>query len=285
MSDELQGTEPTGLEPEAPEAPAAPEAPPAAPPEPETEEVIPLRLRGQEHLVPKRLFDELNEHLGGDAYTTKMRLQRMWDADQVYNETRQRQQEWEQKEAAYNARMQALESERQARLQGHAAPQQPTEEDPMALLRAIREEVASTKQAWQEEREAMKAALEEQYMTDQAAQAHHAYEQLVEQIKSDKRKLPVIPEEALVEEAINSGLAANKRLPWNEVLQRSYRNLAWEFLPQAVEKSTLEKLRDPRATVTVPGGRSAPPPPASPQSDIDKVPFREFIKNLPEGRF
>jgi hypothetical protein len=49
-------------------------APPAEPePQPETEEVIALRFKGEEHYVPKRLISELGQHLGADEYTSVMR--------------------------------------------------------------------------------------------------------------------------------------------------------------------------------------------------------------------
>jgi hypothetical protein len=263
-------------------------APPAEPePQPETEEVIALRFKGEEHYVPKRLISELGQHLGADEYTSVMRLQKAWDADRIYNESQRQREDFERREADYNARMQALEAERQQRYGTPQRPaQQPAEDDPIAILRSLREEFGSVKQAWETERAQLKAALEEQYKIDQGAQIQAAYNQMVEKIKADPRGLPVIPYEEIEREAIESGLAQNKRLSWNQVLERSYRNLAWDYVPRAVEKQTLENLRKPKATVTVPGGRSAPPAPKppSPTDALAGMSLRDSIDLMPEKR-
>lgn len=268
-----------------PEVPAEqPEQPLQAEPAPETEEVITLRFKGEEKHVPKHLISELAERIGADEYTTIMRVQKMWDADRVYRDTEREREEWGRKEAEYNARMQALEAERQ-RQYGQPQRQQPVaDDDPIAILRNLQQRFDTVQQAWESEREQYKAALAEQFQADQAAQVQAAYDQLVEKVKSDPRKLPVIPFEDLEREAVESGLASNRRLSWGQVLERSYRNLAWDYVPRAVEKSTLDKLRDPKASITVPGGRSAPPAPPPSANPLEGMKWGDVIDSIPRAR-
>lgn len=268
-----------------------------AQPQPEAPEYIPFKVRGQERQISASNLDALANELGANRDTALMWLQSGKDYGQHVSEYRQRERELAQREAQVNAYLQQIEQERQARTvpRQPTGPQPagvPTTDDPMEILRwqaqqllAIQQRVEDQQKAFNEEREYFKQAMarhEEQRIEGEIVDTWQAFEK---DLKA--KNLPVIPYEEIEREALMSGLAHNTRLPLKEVFQRAYRNLAWDDVQSNVEKTTMQKLRDPRATVTVPGGSAAPTPKPK-GSEIEQalgsMKMGEVIEFIPERR-
>ena len=265
--------------------------------QPEAPEYVPFKVRGQERQISASNLDALASELGANRETALMWLQSGKDYGQHVSEYRQRERELAQREAEVNAYLQRIERERQAQTPARTTSSQPTgvpqTDDPMEYLRwqsqqllAIQQRVDEQQKSFNEEREYFKQAMaqhERQRIEGEIVETWGAFEK---ELKA--KNLPVIPYEDIEREAMLTGLAYNTKLPLKEVFQRAYRNLAWDDVQSSVEKTTMQKLRDPRATVTVPGGSSAPSPQKPQGSDIERalgsMKMGEVIDFIPERR-
>jgi hypothetical protein len=204
-----------------------------------------------------------------------MWLQTGKDAGQVYGEIRQRERTLAEREAQVNAYYQKIEEERQR--QAYAPPPQAPassgEVDPIAILQAIRQEQHSLRQQILEDRQQYKAAIEqqEQAKNQQAFQA--AFSRVMDE--KSKAKMPTYSIEDLEQEAVRMGLGYSNLTP-EDIWERAYRSLAWDQVGQARERSTVEKLRDPKAKITVPGTPSS----SGPSAPVDS---RAALENQLEG--
>lgn len=197
---------------------------------------------------------------------------------------------WEREQRA--AEIERAWEQHQAQSRQVAAPQAaPSTDDPLAILMAMNQRLESLARSSEEERKFYKDQLQQQWLENQQAQTMDAYKGLNSWVDSESqrtgRKLPKFTFEELEQEAVDSGLAQNKRLPWSDVLARAYKNLAWERALEAAEQVPVQRLSNPRASVTVPaarGGSVAATPPPNPTDAIGNMSIADMREFFPERR-
>ena len=225
-----------------------------------------------------------------------MWLQSGKDYGQHVNELRQRERELAQIEADLSRRYQEMEQSRSTRLQGAPAqtPQTqnglPAGDDPMEYLRYLAQRVGKLDEIEQKmvEREQFwQRNFEQRQQAEEAEKIETAYGRLKEWVGREFPKIPVPAWAEVEQELIDSGLAYNKRLAWDEAMQRAFKNLAWDRMQQVSQQSALERVRHPQAQIVVPGSSGGTPTTAQKPSSLDQLgdmKFGEITDLLPRAR-
>lgn len=273
--------------------PLEPTAEPQGEPEPQ-EEYVPLRFRGEEKAVPKRLIDELAQSLGSDAATGAMRIQQSWDASRVYEETKQKEREWQrylrEQEREHEERLQQLESQWQAKLsQYQQGPQKPDPDDPIELLklslseqRRVMERIASIETRQDEERKHFAAMIEEQRQVEDGQRISGAYDGAKKEWAEKHPGVRLPSEEEIEGYLLDTGLAHNRRVPWERAFRIALRDLTYDQLPEISSAAALNRLRNPQAKIVTPGS-SGPKAPAQPKpSDAESLVGEMSISDMRE---
>lgn len=221
---------------------------------------------------------------------TKLRIAE--DYEKNFAQLRKEQREaWQAQQRAQQIEaewQQHLAQQEQARHAQH--PQQaPADDDPIAMLRALNNEVRSIREQQEQERQYFKQQLEQQWLAEQADKVDQAYQGLNSwvdaEVERTGRKLPKFSIDELEQEIVESGMAQNKRLSWQSAMRKAYQNLAWDAAMQAAEQAPIERLQNRKATVTVPGGRgSAAPAPAPADNGIGSMSVADMREFFPERR-
>jgi hypothetical protein len=221
-----------------------------------------------------------------DDLSTKIRIAD--DYEKNFADLRKRERAaWEREQRAAQ-----IEEQWQRHQAEQAQPRQPqtspADDDPIAMLRALNNEVRSIRAQQEEERQFFKQQLQEQWLAEQAEKVDGAYRGLNSWVDTEAqrtgRKLPKFSIEELEQEIVESGMAQNKRLSWENAMRKAYQNLAWDSAMNAAEQAPIDRLRQPKATVTVPSGRGGGAPAPAPPADngignMTLGDVREFFPN------
>lgn len=284
-------------EPEVPqqETPVAPQ--PETTPEPVVE-TIPFKVRGEERQLRSDAVRALAEDLGyDDPQAVVNQLQMAKDAADVYRQARElykRSRTPEAPEPQYQPQQPQYQPPQSQ--QPRYAPQ-PAEEDPVALVRDIHGQVQQLAEMQRQMYEATQAQLQAQAYQRQREEAklireaQSTYQQFASELKQRGTPDHRVPDmEYLLEEAESMGMF-NTDLPINEIYRRTYRMLYADDLAQQAASEATQKLRNPKATVVVPGARSAAPAPAPPgntiagmEAQLGGLTMADIIDSLPKAR-
>ena len=276
--------------PEAPQEPTVAQEPAPLPPE-----TIPFKVRGEERQVSAASLDALASELGTSRDAALMWLQSGKDYGQHIQELRQRERELTQIEAELSARYQEMEKQRSARMQG--APTQPMQQnglpggdDPMEYLRflaqrvgkldEIEQKIVEREQFWQQN-------FEKRQQAEEAEKIESAYTRLKDWVSREYPKISVPAWQELESELVQSGLAQNRRVSWDEAMQRAFKNLAWDRMQQVSQQSALERVRHPQAQIVVPGNQASSQPAPKTGSSLDQLgdmKFGEITDFIPRAR-
>lgn len=270
-----------------------------APQEPQ-EEYVPLRFRGEERQVRKALIDELAQTLGGSEIAAANRVQQMWEADRVFQESKRKEQEWQRHlrdlEEQTTQRQQQIEQEWQKRLaQAQGGLSKPDPDDPVELLklsvseqRKLAEKIAAIEQRQEEERQHFAAMIEEQRQVEDSQRISAAYEGAKKEFTEKYKKIE-LPSEAEIEDyLLETGLANNRRVPWERAFRIALRDLTYDQIPQLSSADTLDRLRNPQAKIVTPGSSGPAVKPVEKKTDLEAMigdmKMGEVIPNLPSAR-
>lgn len=272
-----------------PQAPVEPQpvavdpAPPVAEPEAAQEEYVPYRVGEQEVPLPLSAVQAIADSLtaaGLNGYDNPASIlnqlrnggeaqELIKQARSIYQQARQRPQyEPPPVDERWNQHLQQQGQYRQPPPQ-----RQPVDdEDPVGLLRQIREDQAAFRQYIQYQ-EAEKAQNAQRQLQQLDRQANVEYEKFKSELVAKKVPDWKIPDrDYLLREAEMVGMFHGEtqigdmyRNVW-KMLNADY--LAENAASNAVQ-SHVERMRDPRSRVTVPVSRPAPPPAQKPGSEID----------------
>lgn len=263
-------------------------------------ETVTFKVRGEERQIPVDRLDSLGESLGVSRDAALMWLQTGKDAGSHYNELRQRERELAQRE--YELEHRASQPPPQPQYPQYGQPthqqfqQQPQQnglpEDPLDLLRfmaarqqQLEERINNGFRATEEQQKVFAQAYKEEQNRVQGEQIQSAFKHLVESKKS--AGLPVPDYEVIEREMLESGLAHNRNLSWDQAFDRAYKNVYFDDYGRMAERRAMEKLRDPKAQVTVPGpNSSAPPAPpkATAESMLGGMSWGDGLQFIPESK-
>lgn len=259
-------------------------------PQPEPEPVVKYGDRD----IPQSVADSFAEGLGTsrDNLLTKLRVAD--DYEKNFNDLRKRERAaWEREQRASEIERQWGEFQKTQTVSPQPQAGIPSSEDPMEYLRftakALQEQqtqIRAMQMAQEEERQFFKQQLEEQWRTEQEQKADSAFHGLNSWIESESEKrkvrLPQFSMDQLVDEIVESGMAQNRRLSYDEAMKRAYRNLSWDQTMAMSGQAAVDQIRSPKATVVT---RSAPPLQAPPQSQgIPGLKLGDIVDFIPEKR-
>ena len=258
-------------------------------------ETVTFKVRGEERQIPADRLDSLAESIGVSRDAALMWLQTGKDAGSHYNELRQRERELATREAEYQHRASQPPPQPQAPQYGQPYQTQQQNgfpDDPIDLLRwqaqqiqQLTERMNQGFKATEEQQKMFNQAFQEQRQKDQTEQITSSFKHLVDSKK--QAGLPAPDYETIEREMIESGLAQNKNLTWEQAFERAYKNVYFDDYGRMAERRAMEKLRDPRAQVTVPGpNASAPaaPPKQTAENILGNMTWGEGIQGIPETR-
>lgn len=275
---------------EAPQEPVAPEPEPQPQPEP-----FRLKYRGEERELPYEPVTGLAQALDTTPEGVINALQRAREADRIARENiayRQRIEELENQArgATYQERMgggQAPQPRgyREQHQPQHQYPQQhePDVDDPIALLKAMRQELNMTQRQFNEFIEAARQEQEVREQQRQEAIVLQHGQQLTSQMerflneKNHGRREPIDIREFAEEVALSGGV--NPHVPIEHAMERAWLWMTRDEQFQRARNEAIDALKQPRAVVTVPGTRSSGTPAAKPQSDnldLSQIPLGKF---------
>ena len=263
--------------------------------EPET---VTFKVRGEERQIPADRLDSLAEAMGVSRDATLMWLQTGKDAGSHYQELRAQARELAQKEAELNNLYQRIEQERQQR-QGFStpapiSPMQPNglPDDPVELLRwqanfmrQFHEDINKRFAGFDEWRQSFQQERLQEQQRRESAAIESSFQRLLDEKK--KSNLPAPEWEIIERELMETGMAANRNITWEKAMERAYRNVYFDDYGRIAERRAMEKLRDPKATVTIAGGGSAAPrPPQTPTAEqqLSGLTVGEASQFLPDAR-
>ncbi len=270
------------------QAPIVEEPAPEAP-----QEFLPYRRPdGTEAQLPAAEAEAITRALGYDNAAALLNKLRMADeSDQILREARSYYQK-ATRAPRPDADYQALEQRRQ---QGYGQPQyrpqsQPRQEDdPIQMLNSVVEETRQFREQFQ----GFLAQQEQRAQWEQAQrfqnlqrESQTEYTKFVTELKAQGIPEWKIPEkERLEDEAADMGLGHSGR-SIGDIYRLAHRMQYPDAYTQANVNKIMERQRDPKAKIPVPASRpAAPPPPPKPGESINGLPWNEFMKNLPEGKF
>jgi hypothetical protein len=275
------------------------EAPqPEIAPEPEPVETVTWKVRGEERQIPADRLDALAESMGTTRETALMYLQTGKDAGNHYVELKQRERELAMREAELNQRATQYQQPQQPQRYGqptHQQVQQPQggmPDDPIDLLRwqaqqiqALQERMDQGFRATEEQRRMFEQTMEQERNRIESTQIESAFNHLIESKK--QAGLPIPDRETIEREMIESGLVYNKALPWEKAFERAYKNVYFDDYGRQAERKAMDRLRDPKATITVTGGSGGAAKPAAPPSaeqTLGSMTWGQAIEGIPEAR-
>lgn len=267
-------------------------APPVAEPEVEAPpEFLPYRRPdGSELQLPGAESEAVARALGYDnAASLVNQLRNGEDAQQLYREAREYYRRANRPQRS-DAEYQGMEQNRQRQHQPQRPQYQPPpqEDDPLQILRDIREENQALRSEWQEWRAEVQRKEVAEYQKNAAnlmRVVDTEYKSFVSELKAKGFTEERIPDkELLLEQAEDMGMF-NSNLPIPEIYRRVHRMNNSEAYAQNAVAKQMQKMRDPKARMAVPAAQA--PAQAAPKqgSDIDNIPWSEVLKNLPEGKF
>ena len=286
-----------GLQP--PQEPQEPQ--PAPEPQPPSDPYK-IKYRGEEREVPRELVDNFAPYLGTNPTGVINLLQRGREADRIWNENTRLQQE--------------IEALRQERMGGFQAPapapyqqpqyqppqpqyapppyglQQPAQDDPIALINSLAQMQRMTHQEIQElrttlknEQESMRQQAQEQRENQQAREIDSMAEHFLLEHNKNRRE-QITKEEFLQEVSLSGG--SNSYVPLDRAFDRAWRQITWDERGEAAQRDLMEKLRDPKAQVVVPGAPSSQTPAIDKRSEAEKalagLTWGQAIEYIPEAR-
>jgi hypothetical protein len=267
-----------------PQVPVEPIPPVAEPEQPVEEEFVPYRRGDQEIPLPLEAARQIAEALGYDnpaAIINQLRngeeaQEIMRQARTIYQQARQR---------AQSAPPQQVEQRWQQHVQ-HQQRQQPQQQpqdelDPIGLLSEMRQEIRQMR-AEQQQREQYET---QRNLVNLDREATREYQKFSSELKKQG-----VPEWKIPDRDYLLGEAEMLGLFHGDVgVGEMYRSV-WKLAnadamihnaAQSAVQSHVEKLRDPKARVSVPVSRPAPAAAPAPASTLDSMTLRD----LPEGRY
>lgn len=253
-------------------------------PEPQPEPYR-LKYRGEEREIPHDPVNGLAEALGTTPEGVINALQRAREADRIARENIRIQQELEeirsqqQQAAQYQERLgggqapQPRSYQPQYREPQYQQPQpQPGDEDPIAMLRELRQGLNMTQRQFSEFIEAQQQMAAANERAREEAMALQHGQQIQSQLerylheKNNGRREPIDLNEFAEEVYLSGG--GNRHVPIEHAMERAWLWMTRDEQFQAARNETLEKLQNKRAVVTIPGARgSGAPAPSSRASD------------------
>ena len=267
-------------------------------PEPEPVETVTWKVRGEERQIPVDRLDSLAEAMGTTRETALMYLQTGKDAGGVYRELRERERELAQREAEIAQRAAQFQQPSQPQRPAYGQPthqqvqQNGLPDDPLDLLRwqaeqirILQERMEQGFRATEEQQKLFAETVEAERRRVDSEQIDSAFKRLVEQKK--QAGLPVPDWDVLEQELLDSGLAQNKRLPWDKAFERAYRNVYFDDVQRTAERKATDRLRDPKATITVTGGSGGAAKPAAAPNAADQLgglTWGQGLDFIPESR-
>ena len=264
-----------------------------------------IKYRGEEREVPRDLVDNFAPYLGTNPTGVVNLLQRAQEANRIWNENVRLQQE-------RDSLMQELEAARQARMGGFQPPQaqptyapptpqyatppyglqQPAQDDPMAILMAQQQMLRQMQQDFQglrstlsAEQERLKEQAQEQALDQQTREIDAMAERFLGE--HNKGRKEQITKDEFIQEVMLSG-GSNRYVPLERAFDRAWRIITYDERGETAQRQMMDKLRDPRAQVIVPGASPAQPPTADKRSDAEKalagMTWGQGIEFIPEAR-
>ena len=271
---------------------------PEVAPEPEPVETVTWKVRGEERQIPVDRLDALAESMGTSRETALMYLQTGKDAGSHYQELKQRERELMRREYEIEQRLQQQPPPQPPQPQRYGQPthqqfqQGGLPEDPLDLLRWQAEKMAQLEarleqgfRATEEQQKLFAETVEAERRRVDSEAIDTAFKRLVESKK--QAGLPVPDWDTIEQEMLESGLAQNKRLPWDKAFERAYKNVYFEDASRMAERRATDRLRDPKATITVSGGSGGSAKPAAPPNAADMLgstTWGQIIEGIPESR-
>lgn len=253
-----------------------------APVEEQAPETIPYRGRDAEYQIPAAEAAAVAAAIGFDNPAALINKLRMADeADAIYRESREalkrahRQSQAPPLQDAYYQEQEARRTQqyRPPNVQNQYRPHDGAQDDPLELIRAMRDEMQQVR--------AQTASMAEyvEYQRQQAIRDFQQRQQSLErEVRTEYGKLTdelrkkntpdwKIPDmESLLTEAEQMGMFGGS-LPPGEIVRRTYRMVYGEDIAQEAAAAALQAARSPKARVTVSTGKQVQPAaPPSPNS-------------------
>lgn len=282
--EEIQLPEPAPVEP-TPEPVPPVEVPVEPPPEPEA---LPLRIGDREIPLDAAAVARIAEQMGFDNPAAVLnQLRAGAEAADLYKEARNY---YRKARSAPQYEPQPAPQQRDA--YGPVPQRQyqpPADDDPIALVRdmhnqmaQLREQQAQLLQFTQQQVEQTLVARqrEEQKLV---REAQHSYTDFAKELRDRGVPEHRIPEmDYLLEEAEGMGMFQSD-LPIAEIYRRTHRMLYADQLAEQQAQRAVQGMRNPKATVTVPGPRPAAPPAPQPNDILSTMSTRDAISLLPRA--
>lgn len=281
MAEPFEITDPLA-QPVEPQEPVIDPTPPVAEPVVE-EEFVPYRRGEQEIPLPLSAARQIAEALGYDNPAAIInQLRNGEEAQEIMRQARTIYQQAKQRAQYAQPQQPQVEQRWQQHVQQNQQRQTPPADiDPIEILTSMQQEIREMRsqqaQAQQHEYNRNLQKLERE--------ANHEYGRFVSELKSKGVPEWKIPDrDYLLSEAEMLGMYHG-----DTAIGDMYRNV-WklnnsDFIAQSAAtnavQSHVEKLRDPKARVSVPVSRPAPQPSAPVASPLDSM----SIRDLPEGRY
>jgi hypothetical protein len=268
--------------------------------QPEPVETVTWKVRGEERQIPVDRLDSLAESMGTSRETALMYLQTGKDAGSHYQELKLRERELAQREAELDQRANQYQPTPQRQPYGQPThqqyqPQQQSNglpDDPLDLLRwqaqqiqALQERMEHGFRATEEQQKMFAETVQQERNRIESTQIESAFKHLVDTKK--QAGMPVPDYETIEREMLESGMAQNRSLPWDKAFERAYRNVYFDDASRMAERKATDRLRDPKATITVAGGSGGAAKPAAPptaEQSLGSMTWGQAIEGIPESR-
>ena len=242
-------------------------------------ETVTFKVRGEERQIPADRLDSLAESIGVSRDAALMWLQTGKDAGSHYNELRQRERELATREAEYQHRASQPPPQPQAPQYGQPYQTQQQNgfpDDPIDLLRwqaqqiqMLQERMEHGFRATEEQQKMFAETVQQERNRIESTQIESAFKHLVDTKK--QAGMPVPDYETIEREMLESGMAQNRSLPWDKAFERAYRNVYFDDASRMAERKATDRLRDPKATITVAGGSGGAAKPPAPPNAADQL--------------
>lgn len=285
--EEIPLPEPAPVEPTPEAAPPVEVEPVEAPAEPEA---LPLLLGDRELKLRADAVKALAEDMGFDNPAAVLnQLRAGAEAAEIYKEARNLYRR--ARTPQYEAPQPGPPPQRDAY---GPVPQRPAyqpvaEDDPIALVRdmhaqmqQLRDQQAQLLQFTQEQVQQTQIARqrEEQKLVREAQQSYQGFAKELRDRGVPEHRIPDM--DYLLEEAEGMGMFQSD-LPIGEIYRRTHRMLYADQLAEQKAQSAIQQMRNPKATVTVPGPRPVAPPAPQPNDILSTMSARDAINLLPRA--
>lgn len=256
-----------------------------------------LRYRGEEREVPREPIDALAPALGTTPEGIINYLQRAREADRISRRNSQLEAELDElrqsRAAQYQERMgggQAPPPSAAPPYQPpYAPPQQYAQDDPVALLQALRAEQG---QLIREQREFIDASRRDQAAREEATQQFQQTQQAMQiaaqaerfLAEANKGRKEAIELDDFMGEVELSG-GSNRYVPLEQAFQRALTWMTRDELVSHTQSELMSQLRNPQAKVVIPSAPSAAPA-AKPANPLDGMTWGQALDlgAIPEAR-